>query len=153
MAARTTHGMTNTPTWRSWDDMKQRCRNPRHKFYNRYGGRGITVCASWLKFETFLHEMGLKPKGETLGRIDNNAGYSLSNCRWETREQQANNRSSSRYIECWGIRKTVSQWARYVGLSRQVLRYRLKVGCPPEYALQRPLDSAMKLFIERKSAC
>lgn len=91
-ALRRRHGQTRSPTWRSWQNMLTRCLNPKRERYKDYGGRGITVCKRWLKFENFLADMGERPEGLTLDRRNNNRGYSKANCRWATRSEQARNR-------------------------------------------------------------
>lgn len=79
-------------TYTTWAQMKQRCNNPNKPEYKYYGGRGITVCAEWNDFASFLRDMGERPAGTELERIDNDAGYCLENCRWATHEENSRNR-------------------------------------------------------------
>lgn len=81
-----------TSTYRIWAEMVQRCTNPRHKAWDRYGGRGITVCDAWLTFPGFLADMGERPAGLSLDRVDNDSGYRPDNCRWATASEQMKNR-------------------------------------------------------------
>lgn len=87
-----THGMGNTPIYAIWTAIKQRCNNPNCKSYKNYGGRGITICKRWLKFKNFFKDMGKRPKGLTIERINNDKGYSSDNCEWATRTKQVINR-------------------------------------------------------------
>lgn len=134
--SRATHGQTGSPTFISWDSMKQRVLNPSHKSYENYGGRGITICERWLEsFENFVADMGERPEGMTLDRIDTNGNYEPENCRWATDEVQGNNKRSSKLIEFQGRTQTSIQWAREFGIHPKVLLYRLKNGWSIEEAL------------------
>jgi hypothetical protein len=88
-----THGKKKHYLYSTWNDMKQRCINPKHKAYNNYGGRGIKVCDRWLEsFENFLQDMGDRPLGHSIDRINNDGNYESFNCRWATPIQQIKNR-------------------------------------------------------------
>lgn len=82
-----------SPTWHSWNCMTKRCRLESHISYHRYGGRGIVVCERWKKFENFLEDMGERPEGKTIDRIDNDGNYEKLNCKWSTRSEQQRNKS------------------------------------------------------------
>lgn len=87
-----THGMYGTPTWQSWNAMLARCYKPSCNGYHNYGGRGITVCASWREdFVNFVADMGERPDGMTLDRIDVDGNYEPANCRWATKSEQRRN--------------------------------------------------------------
>ncbi|KKL15210.1 hypothetical protein LCGC14_2507890 [marine sediment metagenome] len=135
--AYTKHGHSiNSITYNAWRHMKARCLNPKHKSYKNYGARGIKVYERWLKFENFLEDMGEKPKGLTLERIDNNGNYESSNCKWATWTEQANNTRKNKIITFKGKHLTVAQWARILKINVQMLYFRLKRNWPPERALQ-----------------
>lgn len=136
----TTHGMTKTVTYHSWSSMIARCTNPADPEWQRYGGRGIKVCARWLNFENFLEDMGQRPDGTSLDRIDPNGDYYSQNCRWATPNQQANNRRSNRLLTFGGVTKTVTQWATELGINSTTLSYRIQAGWPVEQALTQPVN-------------
>lgn len=106
------------PTYKSWSHMKGRCRNTNEKFFHNYGGRGIKVCDRWLKsFEAFISDMGRRPKGCTLDRIDNNGMYCPENCRWATKLEQDNNRRRTVKVSVNGNIMSYTQACRFLGFS------------------------------------
>jgi hypothetical protein len=90
------HGMTGTSTYHVWGSMVQRTTNPLNPAYPKYGGRGISLDPAWLLFETFLADMGERPEGMSLDRIDNDLGYCKDNCRWASRQTQNRNQRPRR---------------------------------------------------------
>lgn len=127
-----------TPTYRSWKTMRNRCNNPRTPDYAAYGGRGIKVCDRWGAFAAFLEDMGERPRGTTVDRIENDRGYEPGNCRWANVYEQANNRRNNRMLEFQGQRKTMQRWAEDVGIPWSAIQYRLDAGWSVDAALTTP---------------
>lgn len=135
---KTKHGMVRTGTYQSWLSMRQRCNYAKHAAYHRYGGRGIKICDRWNDFEAFLIDMGERPEGMTLDRIDVDGDYTPENCRWATHKQQVNNRRSNRFIEHDGQVLSVAQWAEKTGLRPEQIIQRLDSGWSVEKTLETP---------------
>jgi len=91
MESRTKHNFYKTNTYSTWQAMKSRCQNPKNRAFKHYGGRGISVCERWQDFTAFLSDMGEKPSGKCLERIDNDGNYCPENCKWETQIEQMHN--------------------------------------------------------------
>jgi len=138
-----THGMTRangkkTPTYTCWRSMRHRCNNPKAQEYRRYGERGIKVCKRWDKFENFLEDMGVKPDGMSIERVDTNKGYSKSNCTWATPRAQQRNKRNNVYLTYKGEKKLLCEWAPLLGLSANVLYLRIYNGWTIERAFTTP---------------
>ena len=128
------HGMTKTGTYNSWAAMKRRCLYQKHEHFDCYGGRGIKVCDRWLMFENFLADMGTRPEGCTLERIDPNGDYCPENCRWATQTEQCRNRRNNRKITLNGETLTLAEWSKRSGVEASKIFYRLKAGWSAEKA-------------------
>jgi hypothetical protein len=126
-----------------WYAMMQRCYS-KCKAYPNYGGRGIIVCERWRNPENGLHnfinDMGPRPaKGLTVERIDNDGPYSPENCRWATWHEQAQNTRNCHYIQYHGNRMTLIEWSRKVGIGRQTLLARIRLGWSLEDVFSIPI--------------
>jgi hypothetical protein len=131
----TSHGMTGTRAYVSWNSMKGRCLNPNNSRYESHGERGITVCPKWMTFEGFYEDMGDRPKGTSLERRDNDGNYTKGNCYWATPTEQASNTRQAKHITLNGVTDTQAGWARRAGIKPQLLTKRLKRGWSPEEAI------------------
>ena len=131
-----THGMKGTPIYKTWERMLQRCYNPNATKYPKYGGRGITVCERWHKLENFYEDMGPRPDGSSLDRIDNDGNYEFDNCRWATAREQSNNRRNTVMING----EPLADVARRHGMSHHTLYNRyIKLSWTLERSLNTPV--------------
>jgi hypothetical protein len=121
-------------TYKSWRSMIVRASsdNP------HYGARGILVCEKWKRFRGFFEDMGVKPTGLTIERIDVNGHYEPGNCRWATWTEQALNKTNTTLIEFRGERLTLTQWAKRTGLTRPAIFTRYRYGWDVERMLTQP---------------
>lgn len=145
--SRTTHGMSGTRLYGIWTNMKTRCENPRSKYYDRYGGRGITVCEEWQNPERFFEWAKQSGYGDdmTIERVDNDLGYSPENCRWATMKEQENNRSNSRLFTMDGKTQTLALWCDEYGQSYKTVYKRIFVlGWDFEKAITSPIDTSKR---------
>jgi hypothetical protein len=128
------HGMTGSRTYRIWQAMLNRCRNKNLYQFKDWGGRGISVCERWLKYENFLNDMGEAAPGSSIDRIDNDGNYEPKNCRWATVQQQNRNKKSNRNLTFNGKTKCLKDWADDIGIDQTSLSERLE-----KWDLQRAL--------------
>jgi len=146
--------------YRAWRAMHNRCYDSNVKSYRDYGARGIVVAECWhgrTGFHQFLADMGERPDDATLDRIDNDGPYSPDNCRWATRDEQANNKRNNRWITANGETLTISQWAKRLGCTAHNIGLRIKAGMSEEEAVTKPvadrpnskLSEADALFIKQ----
>jgi len=137
------------PLYVSWRAMKQRCLNPNCDAYQRYGARGITVCAEWMAFSAFeawAKSNGWR-RGLTIDRIDVDKGYAPKNCRWATPKQQAENQRSACLVTINGVTRNVRDWSAATGIFITTLykRYHAGVRGPAFIAEPRPRSKGARL--------
>lgn len=134
-----TVGGVHTPEYASWHSMIQRCTNPNNRRWNRYGGRGITVCQRWLdSFAAFFEDMGPRPVDMSLERKHNDRGYNPENCEWALRSKQARNTSRNRFFTHDGVTLCLDDWVARTGIAHATLHHRLSIW-PVEKALTEPV--------------
>lgn len=136
-----THGMSKSKEFKIWAGIRNRCYNKNEPSYLNYGGRGIHMSDEWFNsFETFYQDMGPRPsKNHSIERENNNGPYCKSNCKWATRVEQANNRRTNVFYEYNGIARTLTGWARELGLNKNTLAKRLNLGWAFEKAISEPI--------------
>ena len=147
---RPTHGMSKSPEYSSWLCMRQRCRNPRQKNFAHYGGRGIKVCDRWDDFAAFLEDVGLRPAGHSLDRINVDGDYEPGNVRWATQQQQIENTRVVRMVTLNGKTQSVAAWTREMGLSLGQVQSREKAGWSTADAILTPSVMGQKRVITAK---
>ena len=135
------HEGRKTPEYNAWRNMKIRCYDENHDSFEYYGGRGIQVCDRWLDdFAHFLADMGLRPDGCSLDRIDPDGNYEPSNCRWATVGEQARNKRSARVFSYKGRTQCIFEWAEEYGVNYHTLYKRLnRLGMTIDEALEKPI--------------
>lgn len=136
---KSTHGLCDLREHNIWANMLARCRNPKNKFYDRYGGRGITVCDRWKSFANFYQDMGSAPGGYSIDRIDNDGDYEPSNCRWATSREQSANSTLVHLVEFDGQQLPIAEWSRRFGVPAARIGKRLASGWDAEQAITRPV--------------
>jgi hypothetical protein len=128
--------LSETPEYNAWKQARMRCQNPRNARFKDYGGRGITVCERWQKYENFLSDMGPRPSPlHSLDRENNDGNYEPGNCRWATAEQQQRNMRNNNWITAFGETLCLQDWVRRTGLDSKTIRWRIATGWTPEDAL------------------
>lgn len=128
----TKHGYAKSPTWSSWSKLRQRIKTKKNKTY-----ASIDYDKRWDSFDLFLQDMGERPNGHSIDRIDNTKGYYKENCRWATQKEQCRNRSSNVIINFNGKSMCASDWALEIGIHRDTIRRRIKKGLPIESILKK----------------
>lgn len=126
-------------TYTSWECMKNRCTDPSIHNFRVYGEKGITICPEWLVFENFLRDMGERPVGKTLDRLDNAKGYYKDNCKWSTPAEQNRNRSTNNFLTHNGETLCLVDWAKKLGCNHQTLGERLRRGWSTAKTLDTPV--------------
>lgn len=137
---------TSHPLYKTWDGMKTRCYNVNNPGYPRYGGRGVKVCAEWREsFARFVEDMGPRPEGGTLDRINNDGNYEPLNCRWASMKTQQNNRRNVRRYDHDGRSLTISEWAEVTGLTQAQIYDRIvRRGWSAERALTTEVGNRLE---------
>jgi hypothetical protein len=131
-----THGMMGTPEYQSWRGMLERCSNPKNIHWHIYGGKGIKVCDRWIgNLLAFFEDMGHRPEGMSLDRIDSNGNYCPENCRWADADTQAFNTCTTRQITFEGETLSLNRMAEKYGHGEATVRYRLDQGWSIKEAL------------------
>jgi hypothetical protein len=146
--ANSTHNKTKTATYVVWKNMWARCTKPNHKSYERY--KEFTPCKRWRKFENFLIDMGEKPEGMTLDRINNKKGYSPKNCRWADAFVQQGNTKRNIYVVVNGEKMCLKAACRKLDVPYGRAKRRVHNGWSPEDALLIPKTNRWRSFVVKQ---
>ena len=148
------------PTYATWCDMRQRCYNPSCPGYAQYGARGISICDRWRNdYDAFVTDMGFRPVGMSIERIDNNGNYEPSNCRWATSFEQSRNTRRTIKLTHQGQTKLMVDWATELGIHHHTVWERYNRGLPTEQTLEKgslvpePQHGTISMYVSRKCRC
>lgn len=148
--SKTKHGMLNSREYYSWNAMINRCYQKNNVGFKNYGGRGIKVCKKWRNsFEAFYKDMGPRPKGHSLDRIDVNKGYSKSNCKWSSHKEQANNKRNTIFLTYKQVTLPLKEWAAKTGISYDTLRARIAL----KYSIDQIFEHRKNVKVNLKTHC
>lgn len=136
MPFKSKHGMYGTSTYQIWQDMKRRCYAENRPAWKHYGGRGIKVCDRWLDFENFYEDMGVRPDGMSIERVDNDKGYEPGNCRWATLKEQHRNYRQNFLVYYQGVQMPLIELCEKVGVPYSRTWQRLRKGLSVEEAMK-----------------
>lgn len=139
-------GLSTSREYTSWKGMMHRCYAKNDRCFHLYGARGILVCPRWHSFLLFFEDMGERPNGMTLDRIDTNGGYSKENCRWATARQQGLNRRNNRILVMGEESKPLAEWATEYGHNPSRICARLKMGWSVEKAIKTPMNGTERQY-------
>lgn len=138
----------DVPGFTSWSSMMARCYNKNHEHYKQYGGRGIKVCRRWHWFKNFFADLGPRPDGLSLERVNVNGNYEPSNCKWATHKEQMRNTRRNKHYELDGEKKTLGEWAKKYGIDYHTVFARIKYG----WELREALTTSIYGRWKRRSA-
>jgi hypothetical protein len=143
------HGQSKTKEHVVWMAMRSRCNNPHDKNYKNYGGRGITVCKRWDSYTNFINDMGQRPSGFSIERIDNSKGYSPENCTWASRRQQSLNKRTTVFVIYKGEKRPLVEVTSEADVSHLNVRRKLARG----WSIERAIQASKKQAKENSNAC
>lgn len=149
------HGLSNASSYQLWLQMRDRCNNPNNPRYQSYGGRGIKVCARWDDFANFFKDMGARPSGQSIDRIDNDGNYEPENCRWASTSEQQRNKRNTVMVQFRGRQMPLAEAIDVSGsaIPSNTIRMRLRAGWALSQALAQSARPYRKEVIENGLCC